>query len=102
MTIGDDIYKVTVTQGTQVTFNWDDANVFSVWLFSNKKAFKTCDFSNAKALATESPYSFRANAVRNFYFGCAVSSHCWLGQKMQLIVTRAYMHYACVEFTATT
>ena len=83
--------KATVKAGTNVVFKWNGSH--DVYLFTNKNAYDTCDFSKGKATMlaknSDNPYTYTAKTAGTFYFGCSIGSggHCKTPQKLTLTVT---------------
>jgi len=64
-----------VVQGSMVTF--DTNGVHNVNQFPNATAFTNCDFTGLTPLATTNDiYTFTADTLGDFYFGCSVGMHC--------------------------
>merc|ERR1712037_631539 len=79
----------SVKIGTDVVFTWlGGAKAHGVKLFKTKAAFDACDFADTgAALATTSPYTYKASKAGVYYFGCSIGGHCKADQKLALTVT---------------
>ena len=92
---GDD-QKATVAANTDVVFKWSGLK-HDVYQFADKTTYDKCDFAGATKLADEATsgaYSYAAETAGTFYFGCKVTGHCKLNQKLTLTVTGIFCVWA--------
>merc|ERR1711865_359684 len=73
--------------GSRISFEWSGAH--NVYSFPSSTAFEACDFSGATLIGQQSPVMFDIDdsVTGTLYFGCSVSSHCSMGQKVALVVS---------------
>merc|ERR1712187_137984 len=84
----------TVKVGSKVQFKW---NYFhNVYQFNTAKAFKACDFKQAKLVCAKSPCTITPKKVGTFYYSCKVGSHCKFQQKLALKVTGDSKPKTCI------
>lgn len=63
-----------VVQGSTVTFG--NLGLHNVNQFPNATAFTNCDFTGLTPLAISGTYSWHADTLGDFYFGCSLNTHC--------------------------
>ncbi|XP_027173927.1 uncharacterized protein LOC113773480 [Coffea eugenioides] len=78
-------YDKIFTVGDTLVFNFTtgEQDIARV----TKEAFDTCNSTNSLSLQTTGPASYTLNSTGEYYFISTLDSHCFLGQKLAIIVT---------------